>query len=123
MFIGKAVNVKPAKESQVTEEECGPNYFGKPIFLSRTSQKMMESVASALTNAYSLHSYFRLEKEDTGRHLAEFWMVDVEMCFAGFEELLTVFEKYVKYCIDPLFKNNMQDLEVLKAVHAKKKKV
>jgi asparaginyl-tRNA synthetase len=38
-------------------------------------------------------------------------MIEPEICFAGLEELFTLIEGYVKFCIDYCFKNVLDDME------------
>ena len=71
----------------------------------------VENYACALTNVYTFGPTFRAEVSNTQRHLSEFWMIEPEICFAGLEELFTLIEGYVKFCIDYCFKNVLDDME------------
>ena len=63
-----------------------------------------------MTNAYTFGPTFRAENSFTSRHLAEFWMIEPELAFAGLEENMKCSEDYIKYCIDYCIKNNMDDI-------------
>lgn len=67
----------------------GDGYFGKPTYLTVSAQLHLEIMALALTRCYSLIPCFRAEKSDTNRHLSEFWMLELEMCFVDDVQVLT----------------------------------
>lgn len=69
----------------------GDGYFGKPTFLTVSAQLHLEILALALNRCYSLIPCFRAEKSDTNRHLAEFWMLELEMCFINDVHQLTAY--------------------------------
>lgn len=57
------------------------DYFGKPTYLTVSTQLHLEILAMALSRCYTLTPCFRAERSDTNRHLSEFWMLELEMCF------------------------------------------
>ncbi|ETM49514.1 asparagine-tRNA ligase [Phytophthora nicotianae] len=61
-------------------------FFGTPTYLTVSGQLHAEMYASALSKVYTFGPTFRAENSNTTRHLAEFWMVEPEMAFAGLEE-------------------------------------
>lgn len=83
----------------------GDGYFGKPTFLTVSAQLHLEIMALALSRCYSLIPCFRAEKSDTNRHLSEFWMLELEMCFIDDVHKLTTYvesmlRRVVKSCYD-----------------------
>ena len=64
-----------------------------------------------MSNVYTFGPTFRAENSNTTRHLAEFWMIEPEIVFAGFPELFLCIEEYIKFCIDYCFLNVKDDLE------------
>lgn len=64
-----------------------------------------------MTNVYTFGPTFRSEKSHTSRHLAEFWMIEPEMAFAGLAENMAVAEAYTKFCIEYTLKNCADDLD------------
>ena len=42
---------------------------------------------------------FPRRKFCTSRHLAEFWMIEPEMCFINLEDLMNITDDYIKYCV------------------------
>ncbi|KAF1795779.1 Aminoacyl-tRNA synthetase, class II (D/K/N)-like [Phytophthora cactorum] len=61
-------------------------FFDTPTYLTVSGQLHAEMYACALSKVYTFGPTFRAENSNTTRHLAEFWMVEPEMAFAGLEE-------------------------------------
>jgi len=87
------------------------DFFGKQAFLTVSGQLNVEPFACSLTNVYTFGPTFRSEKSHTSRHLAEFWMIEPEMAFAGLDEDMAVAEEYTKFCLEYVLKNCGKDLE------------
>ena len=88
-------------------------FFGTNVNLTVSGQLHGESYAVGLTNIYTFGPTFRAEKSNTSRHLAEFWMVEPEMCFINFEDLMDISEKHLQYCIKLVLENNKDDIEFI----------
>jgi len=70
-------------------------YFGKKAYLSQSAQLYLETLIFALEKTWSLTPSFRAEKSRTNRHLTEFWHLEAEAAWLGFEGILKVEEKLV----------------------------
>ncbi len=77
----------------------GEPFFGKEVNLTVSGQLHGETYASALGDIYTLGPTFRAENSNTSRHLAEFWMIEPEMCFINLEDLMNITDDYIKYCV------------------------
>ncbi|SCU91311.1 LAME_0E12024g1_1 [Lachancea meyersii CBS 8951] len=66
-------------------------YFGSKTYLTVSTQLHLEVLAAALNRCWTLSPCFRAETSDTNRHLAEFWMLEAELCFVDRVWDLTVF--------------------------------
>ena len=88
-------------------------FFGKKAFLTVSGQLEGEAVACGMTRIYTFGPTFRAEKSNTTRHLAEFWMVEPELAFIQFQDLMSVAEKYVQFSIQCVLDTCLEDLEVL----------
>jgi asparaginyl-tRNA synthetase len=75
-------------------------FFGKPVNLTVSGQLHGETYATALGDVYTFGPTFRAEDSHTTRHLAEFWMIEPELCFINFENLIDLAEDYLKFCVD-----------------------
>ena len=72
------------------------DFFGRPAYLTVSGQLQGECYATALSDIYTFGPTFRAENSNTTRHLAEFWMIEPEMCFAGLKEDMDLAEDFVK---------------------------
>lgn len=97
------------------------SFFGKNVNLTVSGQLHVESYAMALTNVYTFGPTFRAEKSNTSRHLSEFWMIEPEMVFIEFNDLMDIAEKYLKYCIKYVLDNNKDDMQFVNRFVSKKK--
>ncbi len=99
---------KPAMDKHL---DTAMDFFAKPSFLTVSGQLSIECFACALSDCYSFGPTFRAEDSHTTRHLAEFWMVEPELVFAGMDECIQSAEAYLKYCFEYILVNNRADLE------------
>ncbi|TFK68359.1 asparaginyl-tRNA synthetase, partial [Pluteus cervinus] len=58
-------------------------FFSRPAYLTVSHQLHLEALAAAISRVYTLSPCFRAEPSQTGRHLAEFWMLEAEWAFVG----------------------------------------
>ena len=79
------------------EEE---SFFGKEVNLTVSGQLHGETYAcGGLSDIYTFGPTFRAEDSHTTRHLAEFWMIEPELCFIDFKDLVDLAEDYLRFCI------------------------
>ena len=69
--------------------------------------------ATALGQIYTFGPTFRAENSNTPRHLAEFWMIEPEVCFIDLNDLMDLEEDFIKYCVKWALDHCMDDLEFL----------
>ncbi|HET6602639.1 MAG TPA: asparagine--tRNA ligase [Xanthomonadaceae bacterium] len=72
------------------------DFFGREAFLTVSGQLNVEAYCLALTRVYTFGPTFRAEHSHTPRHLAEFWMIEPELAFAGLDEIATLAEAFLK---------------------------
>ena len=106
----KSTKLPLTKEGQI---DYTGDFFGKPAFLTVSGQLAVENYACALSDVYTFGPTFRAEESHTTRHLAEFWMIEPEMCFADIYDDMECGESYLKYCLKWVLENNKDDLEYL----------
>ena len=95
-------NEKEGQEGQVLEhplEGADKHFFHQKAYLTVSGQLEGEAVACGMTRIYTFGPTFRAEKSKTTRHLSEFWMVEPELAFISFEDLLDCAENYVQHSI------------------------
>jgi asparaginyl-tRNA synthetase len=88
------------------------DFFGRPAYLTVSSQLHLEALATSLSRVYTLSPCFRAEKSQTGRHLAEFWMLEAEWAFtSNVNDVCQIVEGVVKHALSQ--DDAKADLEVL----------
>lgn len=95
------------------------DFFTRPSYLTVSGQLQGEFYACALSNVYTFGPTFRAEMSYTGRHLAEFWMIEPEIAFCDLKDDMQCAEDYVRYCCKFLLDNCRQDMDfVVKMIDA-----
>lgn len=89
------------------------DFFGRQTCLTVSGQLNVETHACALSDVYTFGPTFRAENSHTSRHLAEFWMIEPEMCFADIYDDMNLAEDYLKYLIAFALEHCAEDLEFL----------
>ena len=88
-------------------------FFGKQTSLTVSGQLEGELGATALGQIYTFGPTFRAENSNTPRHLAEFWMIEPEVAFIDLDDLMTLEEDFIKFCVKWALDNCKDDLEFL----------
>ena len=57
------------------------DYFGRPAFLAQSPQFYKQTLVGVVERVYEVGPVFRAEPHDTGRHLAQYTSLDVELGF------------------------------------------
>eukprot|EP00811_Abedinium_folium_P015440 NODE_2439_length_2212_cov_10.821583.p1 GENE.NODE_2439_length_2212_cov_10.821583~~NODE_2439_length_2212_cov_10.821583.p1 ORF type:complete len:684 (-),score=197.74 NODE_2439_length_2212_cov_10.821583:125-2176(-) len=91
------------------------DFFGAPSFLTVSGQLSAENYACALTSVYTFGPTFRAEISHTSRHLAEFWMIEPEIAFAGLDDNMNCAEEYLQACVSYVLRFNRADLDFLES--------
>jgi asparaginyl-tRNA synthetase len=89
------------------------DYFGQEIALAQTGQLYLEAAALSHGKVYCFGPTFRAEKSKTRRHLTEFWMVEPEMAYIDFEQLLEVAESFICAIVAAVLKDRQVELAIL----------
>ncbi len=102
--------VSSACEETTTLFEVG--WFGNKAYLSQSAQLYLEAMIFSLGKVWSLTPSFRAEKSRTRRHLCEYWHLEWEAAWMGFEKLMKMIDEFVSYCIRRL----LEDREARKII-------
>jgi len=89
------------------------DFFGKETNLTVSGQLEGELGALALGLVYTFGPTFRAENSNTPRHLAEFWMIEPEMAFHEISDNMDLAEEMLKYLINYVLENCIDDLQFL----------
>ena len=87
------------------------DFFGKAANLTVSGQLNAETFAQAFGKTYTFGPTFRAEKSYTGRHAAEFWMIEPEIAFSDLSDDMQLAEDMLKYVIRYIMKNCEAELE------------
>lgn len=96
-------------------DKIGDTFFKKPAFLTVSGQLHLETYAACGLGkgVYTFGPTFRSEHSNTSRHLSEFWMVEPEIAWCSFEELLQNAEDSIAYCAASVIKKCTDELDIL----------
>ncbi len=88
-------------------------YFKEKVYLAQTWQLYAEAAIFSLGKIYNMSPTFRSEKSKTSRHLAEFWMAEMEVAWMHLTECTEIGKDEVKYIVKKVLENNEKELEIL----------
>jgi asparaginyl-tRNA synthetase len=86
------------------------DFFGREARLTVSGQLNVEAYCLAMSRVYTFGPTFRAENSNTRRHLAEFWMIEPEIAFAGLAEDVALAESFLKYIFAALLKERADDM-------------
>ncbi|WP_284443044.1 asparagine--tRNA ligase [Buchnera aphidicola] len=114
MFRVSTLDMKNIPKNKDGSVDFKKDFFGKESFLTVSGQLNIETYACALSKVYTFGPTFRAENSNTSRHLAEFWMLEVESAFTNLNDISDFAESMLKYVCKSLLKNCMSDINFLK---------
>ncbi|QJC37393.1 asparagine--tRNA ligase [Enterobacteriaceae endosymbiont of Donacia thalassina] len=85
-------NIQYTKNKNIFKKD----FFGKESFLTVSGQLNLETYACSMSKVYTFGPTFRAENSNTKRHLAEFWMLEIEIAFSNLEYIINFIEKMLK---------------------------
>ena len=86
------------------------DFFGRETFLTVSGQLNVEAYCLALSKVYTFGPTFRAENSNTSRHLAEFWMVEPEIAFAGLSDICDLSQALLRYLCQAVLNEHPDDL-------------
>ena len=90
------------------------DYFGDDkAYLTQSGQLYNEATAAAFGKSYAFGPTFRAEKSKTRRHLTEFWMVEPEVAYASYEDMMDLGEGLILFIVDRVLTERRTELEIL----------
>src|ERR1700748_1809076 len=113
MFRVTTLDIKNPPKTAAGEIDFSQDFFGKSANLTVSGQLEGELAAMALSDVYTFGPTFRAENSNTGRHLAEFWMIEPEVAFYDLTDNMNLAEELLKYVIKYVLKHNAEDIEFL----------
>jgi len=86
------------------------DFFDKATNLTVSGQLEGEAFALAFKNIYTFGPTFRAENSNTGRHAAEFWMIEPEIAFADLKDDMMLAEDMIKYIINYILEHAPEEM-------------
>jgi asparaginyl-tRNA synthetase len=117
MFSVTTLNLKNIPLQENGAIDFASDFFEKHTHLTVSGQLNGETAALALSDIYTFGPTFRAENSNTGRHLAEFWMIEPEMAFYDLNDNADLAEEFLKYLISYAFQTCQEDLEFLNKMY------
>ena len=87
------------------------DFFGRETNLTVSGQLEAEAFALAFKNVYTFGPTFSAENSNTGRHAAEFWMIEPEIAFADLFDATKLAEDMMKYVINYVMENAKEEMK------------
>ena len=89
---GEVFTVSAPKKTKDVE-----HFFKEPKYLTVSSQLHLEAWSADLGDVWALSPTFRAEESDTGRHLAEFYMLEAEYRSLSMEEIMAEVQSLIRW--------------------------
>ena len=90
------------------------DYFGDAkAYLTQSGQLYNEATAAAFGKSYAFGPTFRAEKSKTRRHLTEFWMVEPEVAYASYEDMMDLGEGLILAIVERVLNDREEELKIL----------
>ena len=110
-LIPENAKTKDIPTTKTGDVDFSQDFFGRRCNLTVSGQLNVETHACALSDVYTFGPTFRAENSHTSRHLAEFWMIEPEICFADLNDDMALAEDFVKFCTTYALDHCADDLE------------
>lgn len=113
MFQVTTLNLEDIEMNEEGKVDYKKDFFGKQANLTVSGQLLAETYALAFQKVYTFGPTFRAEHSNTTRHIAEFWMLEPEIAFAGLDEIIELEKDMLIYTVGELLKRAPKELEFL----------
>jgi asparaginyl-tRNA synthetase len=98
-------------------------YFEDKVYLTQSWQLYAEAAIFALEKIYCSSPCFRAERSKTSRHLAEFYMSEMEVAWAHLDDIVKYGEELVAFIVKKVIEENEEDLKILERDIGKLEKI
>ncbi|MHA1409321.1 MAG: aspartate--tRNA(Asn) ligase, partial [Candidatus Odinarchaeia archaeon] len=88
-------------------------YFEKEAFLAQSPQLYKEQLTSTFEKVYEIAPVFRAEESSTTRHLSELIMIDFEMAFSDYNDVMDICESMLDKVFKDVNKKCREELKLL----------
>ncbi|MFH2019959.1 MAG: asparagine--tRNA ligase [archaeon] len=88
-------------------------FFSDKVYLSQSWQLYAEAAVFSLGKIYNMSPTFRSEKSKTSRHLAEFWMAEMEAAWMELSDAVQVGKDEIRFIVKKVLETNEKELKLL----------
>jgi asparaginyl-tRNA synthetase len=88
-------------------------YFEDKMYLTQSWQLYAEAAIFSLGKIYDVAPTFRAERSKTSRHLAEFWMAEMEAPWMGLDDVSQLAKDEIKFLVEKVLEKHENDLKFL----------
>jgi asparaginyl-tRNA synthetase len=113
MFRVTTLDLNNLPKNEKNEIDFSQDFFGKTTNLTVSGQLEGELAAMALSEVYTFGPTFRAENSNTGRHLAEFWMIEPEVAFNDLDDNMDLAQEMLQYVIKEALAKCADDIAFL----------
>ena len=110
LFRVSTLDLANLPRNEDNKVDYSKDFFGREAFLTVSGQLNVEAYCLALTKVYTFGPTFRAENSNTSRHLAEFWMIEPEIAFAGLSDDADLAEALLKYIFRAVLEERAEDM-------------
>lgn len=110
MFRVSTLDLMNLPKTTTGQPDFSRDFFGKETFLTVSGQLNVESYCLAMSKVYTFGPTFRAENSNTSRHLAEFWMIEPEIAFAGLSDIAELSEDLLRFLLETVLKECPDDM-------------
>jgi nondiscriminating aspartyl-tRNA synthetase len=89
-----------ASASEGGAELFSLKYFEKDAYLAQSPQLYKQMCAISFEKVFAVMPVFRAEKFEQPTHLNEVRQMDIEQAFATDDEVMSILEEYLSYCVE-----------------------
>ena len=98
-------------------------YFDESAYLTQSWQLYAEAMIFSLEKIYCNSPCFRAERSKTSRHLAEFYMAEMEVAWARLNDAVDYAEDLVCFIVSRVLEKNEEELKIIGRDAEKLKKI
>jgi len=113
MFQVTTLDMNKPPKGKDGKVDFSQDFFGKSSYFTVSGQLNAEHYACAFGSVYTFGPTFRAENSNTTRHLAEFWMIEPEICFADINNDMDCAEGYLRHCFRHVLEECAEDVAFL----------
>ncbi len=116
MFQVTTLDLENIKLNEDGSVDYKQDFFNKQANLTVSGQLLAETYALAFQKVYTFGPTFRAEHSNTTRHVAEFWMLEPEIAFAGLDEVIELEKDMLIYTVKQLLARAPKELAFLNSL-------